>query len=413
MVSRGVGQGPASPGVGGARPYSDLWIVFGAFGLLALGALVTLLLQLGVPDGPPLGTNAYGVTGGLALARWVEALGYPVHLIEGRPYRLPDDMRLLMVLQPDNQYPWQDAESEELMRWVRAGGTLVIAVQNNVAYPITRRGPPQVAGGDMTPLEALGFGLTAMGGFKPGATAVRLRQPFPLSTQPWTGDFQVRSTDTLSLPVDARVLASSGSMDIVASRRLGKGLVLAFATAYPFTNEGLADENDGSLVLSLLRSVPDGSSVGFDEYHHGARQSATIMAWMLTAPAGQALLLALVLLAGYIVWTGRRMGRVFVPAEMRIRRQPIEYVVAMANLARAAGQDRATLHEVRLWLKQRLGKPYRIDASLSDEEFTLQLAAADPGLDRERLLSLLRALNRGSKSPAEFVRLARDASEWR
>jgi hypothetical protein len=193
---------------------------------------------------------------------------------------------------------------------------------------------------------------------------------------------------------------------------LGKGRVVAFASTYPFSNEGLADESNGNLVLSLLRSVPAGSMVGFDEYHHGSRQVASIAAWMLTAPAGQAVLLALIMVGIYILWTGRRMGRVFVPPELRIHRQPSEYVVAMANLACAAGQRQATLQSCREWLKERLGKPYRIDGRLSDEDFVAQLASADANLEPERLLTLLRALSRGAKSSAEFVRLAREAGEF-
>ena len=53
----------------GSRRSAEVWVVFGAFGLLAIGAFVSLLLQIGVPDGPPLGARAYGVTGGLALSR--------------------------------------------------------------------------------------------------------------------------------------------------------------------------------------------------------------------------------------------------------------------------------------------------------------------------------------------------------
>ena len=84
----------------------------------------------------------------------------------------------------------------------------------------------------------------------------------------------------------------------------------------------------------------------------------------------------------------------------------------MANLARAAGQQRPVLAHYRDWLKQRLGKPYRIDPSLTNDAFVAELARSDESVDAKRLLALLISLSNGARSRAEFVRLAREASEY-
>lgn len=394
------------------RPPSELTILFGAFALLVIGALLSVALQLGAPDGPPLSARAYGVTGSVALSRWVSALGYETKVVEGRPYRLPQDMRLLFLLQPNALYPLGEAEQDELEGWVRDGGILALAVERYVAYPVTRRGPAQIARGDVGSLRVFGFALP---GDETGtASVITLTMQEDLAPGIVVGDFQVRANNALSAPADATVLAADNRRVIIASREVGRGRVIAFATTYPFSNEGLRDEGNGRLMLSLLRLAPPGSLVGFDEYQHGARQTPSLFAWLVTTPTGQGTALALALLAVYILWTGRRFGRVFVPPELRIRRQPSEYVVAMANLARAAGQQQATLLRYRDWLKRRLGKPYRIDPNLNDEEFVAELAQADAGMDRERLLVLLRELSAAPRrlSLAQFVRLARDASEF-
>ena len=390
---------------------ADLLILLGTLGLLAVAAIASLVLQTGDPDGPPLSTRAYGVTGSVALARWAEALGYQVKQVEGRPYEISDDMRLLFILQPNALYALSDAEQERLQAWVRGGGKLVVAVEYWVAYPVTRHGPEQYAEGAREVLQAFGFDLDEYGDINAN-DAVKIRLTHPFATEPLGEDFAIRSGDTLSIPHDAQRLALMQAHPLIASRQVGSGQVIAFATVYPFTNEGLRDDNDANMVLNLLRLAPQGSLIGFDEYQHGSRQTATLLAWLFSAPAGLAIVLALGFGLAYILLTSRRMGRVFVPPELRIRRQPSEYVMAMANLARAAGQADAALLRYRDALKQRLGRPYRIGATLPDDTFVAELHKANPEIDSARLLNLLQALARGHVSRAEFVRLANEASEF-
>jgi hypothetical protein len=388
-----------------------LLVLLGTFGLLVVAAIGSLALQFGVPDGPPLSARGYGVTGSVALARWAEALGYKTRIVEGRPYQLPDDMRLLLMLQPDARYALNDSEQQELLRWVHAGGTLVLAEESDVSYPETRHGPAQASNGDTSALQAFGFGVDSTGLVESGGDA-RVVMAKAFGDEPAGGSFSVRSADVLTVPVDARTLATVDGRPVIASRQVGNGLVIASSTTFPFTNDGLRDNADARVVLSLLHLAPAGGVVGFDEYHHGSRQTASILSWMVSAPSGLALTLALALVAVYVVWTGRRMGRAFVPPELRIRRQPSEYVTAMANLARAAGQSDYTLRRYRDTLKQRLGRPYRIDPALDDDAFVDELLKAGAPVDAARLRALLNALRRGTRSKAELVRLAREAGEF-
>jgi hypothetical protein len=404
-------QSPISSASALRRPSvpPELLILLAAFLLLVIGAGISLALQLRAPDGPPLSTRAYGVTGSVALARWAEALGYQVKSVESRPYRIPQDVQVLFVLQPAAQYAFSQAETDELLRWVRGGGTLVVALEASVFYPVTRRGPVQFANGDQALLDA--FDIKLDRGARTYTLTVAMQQP--LFMQRASEDFEAPVRDSLKIPDDAVALAGARGDVVLASRRIGDGRVIVSSLTYPFTNEGLRDDGNAMLALNLLRLAPAGGTIEFDEYHHGVRQTASIFAWLVSAPAGQGVLLALACLAVFILWTGRRMGRPFTPPELRIRRQPGEYVLAMANLARAAGQRDAALLRYHDWLKRKLGRPRRVDPQLSDEQFVAELCAVDPGVDGERLRKLLRELSaKGHISAERFVRLAREASEF-
>lgn len=395
-----------------AAQRSNLKVALIAVAVLLAGAIVAASLQLGAPDGPPLSARAYGVTGSVALARWHEAMGFRVRLVEGRPYRIPADVRLLYVLQPNARYAFAREELATLRRWVEAGGLLVLAFEREVSYPITRRGPAQYALLDESPLGAFGFDTALLETRQVTTTLTRpLLATLPVGEFQWRHDNQDNAL-ALDPPDDAVIHAQVDENIIIASRRVGSGRVVALAGAYPFTNEGLRDEANARLILNLAGLVPAGSVVAFDEFHHGARQMPSLLGWLFSAPAGLAVSLALALIGAYIAWSGRRFGRPFVMPELRVRREPSEYVLAMANLSRAAGQRNAALLRYHTWLKRSLAQPWRIDPALPDHLFVAELRAVGAPVEYERLARLLNDLQRGATSPAQFARLAREAAEF-
>ncbi len=395
-----------------AAQRSNLKVALIAVAVVLAGAIVAASLQLGAPDGPPLSARAYGVTGSVALARWHEAMGFRVRLVEGRPYRIPADIRLLYVLQPNARYAFAREELATLRQWVEAGGLLVLAFEREVSYPISRRGPAQYALLDESPLGAFGFDTALL---ETRQITTTLAQPL-LATLP-VGEFQWRHDNqdnalALDPPNDAVIHARVDDGVLITSRGVGAGRIIVLAGTYPFTNEGLRDEANARLILNLAGLIPAGSVVAFDEFHHGARQTPSLSGWLFGAPAGLAVSLALALIGAYIVWSGRRFGRPFVMPELRIRREPSEYVLAMANLSRAAGQRNAALLRYHSWLKRRLARPWRLDVSLPDHRFVEELRAVGAPVDYERLARLLNDLQRGATSPAQFARLAREAAEF-
>ena len=94
------------------------------------------------------------------------------------------------------------------------------------------------------------------------------------------------------------------------------------------------------------------------------------------------------------------------------RRAPLEYITAIANLKRRAGHRAAVLSHYRHRLKRSLGRRYRLDPTLSDEEYVSQLAKLNPNLDNIALRNLLTRLRRRPGNETEMIQLAREVSTW-
>jgi len=94
------------------------------------------------------------------------------------------------------------------------------------------------------------------------------------------------------------------------------------------------------------------------------------------------------------------------------RRAPLEYITALANLSRRAGHRTAVMQDYHHRLKKRVGHRYRLDPTLTDEEFLTQLADYHPNLDLAALRSLLQRLSAANISESDMVQLAAEVAEW-
>src|SRR5688500_3560161 len=90
--------------------------------LLLASAIVAQLVAERTRSGPPLSSVDAGGEGALALAIWLEELGYRVERIEGAGTSL-EATQLLFVLQPLRSF--DRAEAQAIRDWVARGGVLV------------------------------------------------------------------------------------------------------------------------------------------------------------------------------------------------------------------------------------------------------------------------------------------------
>lgn len=378
----------------------DSWLAIGLFLALAVVMFITYARQQ--PETvPPLASFSNQPDGARALWLWLQELGYTVDNAAPTRYAPPAETDLLLILEPTEFIT--DAAWESLTAWVEAGGTLLVAGDRYLITPWAEQ-----FDFDRADWQA---GLVT--------TTLLVQHPLllspPLSQQPGViPDMGTLQSERDDFVVHAATLAGP----TVVAFAQGQGQVILSTTSYPFTNQGLRAPGLADLVLNLVSLAGAPGRVWFDEWHHGVRgaESASspvgIHNWLRATVAGRAILLALGIVFGALLLRGRNFGRPLPLPQQLVRRNPLEYVTAIANLQRRAGHRTALLQDYHLRLKRELGRRYRLDVKLPDAEFVNQLATYQPTLDRAALQQLLNRLNHKAVSEAELVQLAAEAAKW-
>ncbi len=391
---------------------------------LALAVLVVVGITVaGTQRTPPTPYDSASAapTGTLALYRWLEALGYTPRRLTSSPLQTAG-LGVMVVLEPQDDF--SPGEADATLRWVRAGGALVLLEDEN--------------GGDTTLLGKLGLTVqpvdnvlnatTATSGTVYGAVPVQplLAHP-PLRGLDTTVSAAITGTDPGVITVlgkgglrapgaraNSRVAPPDPTTPVLVYERLGRGRVYAGATPDVLTNGRIAAGDNRRLVPNLLAGLPAGAAVGLDDYHlvpHTAaqQQPLTLNDALYGTAWGRALLYALALIFLYIALTGRRLGRALRPIPER-GRSLAEYVVSMAAIFRRAGLRTNVLalwqDDLRRSLAGPGGRRGRADdevvaeatrrAGLTPQESAeaLTLLRARPALDERALVELCRRIAR-------------------
>lgn len=89
---------------------------------------------------------------------------------------------------------------------------------------------------------------------------------------------------------------------------VGRGTVIALASASAFTNRDLRDSGGGVLFARLVREHAENGPVLFDEYHLGVGQQRSMMRYLRQVGAS-AIVVQVLLLVGFALWrVGSRFG---------------------------------------------------------------------------------------------------------
>jgi len=103
--------------------------------------------------------------------------------------------------------------------------------------------------------------------------------------------------------------------------------------------------------------------------------------WLRKTPTGRALFYTAALVFLAMVLRGSNFGRpVRLPQETH-RRGTLEYITAIANLTRRAGHRSSVLHHYHNQLKRKIGRRYRLDPTVPDEQYVEMLAHLNTHLD--------------------------------
>lgn len=378
--------------------------------LLLFAALIGLAAFLGTRQAqngetqsrPPLYSTRSAEAGGtVALALWLEAMGYRIQRLEDATFGIPSAAKVLFVF--PNPYasagaPFSDSDVNAITEWTRRGNTLVVAVDNALGS------------------SRLGVALMAKSRrLKNTAESLTLEQPM-------IGDSAARGitlevTSALEMGrYDYAEYLGAEDMPVLASFSEGPGRVWLTSAPNLFTNSSLRNEANAAVVGALLGPVPRGSLIAFDEYHLRLQSPAVneggLSTLVFETPAGWATLFGLLVILVFLFLGGQRLGRPVPLPQARVRRRPAEYVVAMAHLFRRARKRNMARRYYHDWLKHRLAKPHGISPALPDDEFVAALARVSERVDASELSRILGALERERVSDKELVQLADQAVQF-
>jgi hypothetical protein len=385
------------------RPSRDLLIVLALFAVL-IGLTVWSALRRNELEESQNTYTAYSThsalrSGTLAMHHWLESLGYRAQRIENDTFQVPDDARVLFVFTTQDNF--EDYEARAVVRWVEQGHTLIVADQF-----FLRDEPDRL----MRVLQAKTKRLDSY------AITATLEQPLWGAASTLAVVVNTQSALVLERPDFVQHLSANGA-PVLVSWTQGRGKVFLTSAPYLFTNDSLKNEQNVPLVRALLGNTPTGSVVAFDEYHLGYNNQVTgrvsLQALLYNTPWGWAILFSFVVIFAYIVVNGQRFGRVVPLPQDIARRSPAEYVISVAQLFRRAGKRRIIMQHYHQQLKRSLGRPYRINANLPDDEFVRELARYRDDLDQAALHNTLRALDRLNVNERALVKLADESIKLR
>lgn len=338
--------------------------------ILALASLALAAATGGTSgEADPLGRSASvyddGPGGASAMRRYVEAMGARTIVVQGDRFTVPDATSVLFILGPSEGISVTDVAT--IRDFVFAGGTLVLASELGIQ--------------EQRLLDLLGAGL---GGFiAPGTRDVA---SITLAAPPVRRvAIDAGRVVTGGLPL---IRDSAGARAAVLTQvERGTGIAFVSGSLGPFINANLGSEDNGRLALALTRAAFQGrGAVAFDEYHHGAHPSSSMLVVLERTWPGRALVFAGIAIFVYLVASGRRLGPP-VPLDPRPPRSGLEYVRGFAGLVRRSGHSEIVRRRIRRDLRRGVARAAGIDPETPVDRMLAALATHDGALaERARRL---------------------------
>lgn len=365
--------------------FSDLRIL--VISLLVLVALAAIAVAIAPPpEAPDLSVRSDNRDGSMALQLWLEGSGYSVREVVSLSEL--DSVDVLFVLEP-LWFLYSEEEAFAMQSWVESGNLLIIA------------GTPFSANALLTPYE---LSLD----FLPFSREV-LIPAAPSLTHPPFDEVRAEAVSSVQTERDDVVPhLFSGDLPVLVSAQQGAGRLWVSGALRPFTNQGLHDSGSARLIANLLAGVSRSAVIGFDERAHGFGSSSeqSLSGWLLTTAPGWGVVLALVITMAYFALKGRRFGQAVPLPEERLRRESVEYIVAMATLFRRSGQRSEVLKHYHEQLRRRLSELYAVDPRLEQATFVRMVVERNPAIDGNQLGQLLTQLNQQNVTETQLVHIA-------
>jgi len=326
-------------------------------------ALVVAVAGRGPREGNPLDPASTGPLGTKALVEVLRELGGRVSVSADRPGTGTETALLLS----DDLTP---RRRQDLLDWVRRGGTLVVADPSSGVTEVDPVGSTRIglldaeierrcavaALGDVGRVAAPGGVVFKIPGGQEGPGSGGTRACFPRNHGAWL----------LVQPLGEGTVVRLGGASVLVNQELGEAdnAILLASLLVP---------HGGTTVQVLRPPLPGGGDAGLGDL---IAPRVRLALWQLV--------IAFVLLA---LWRARRLGRPVAEGQP-VQLPGAELVVAVGNLLqRAKGRGQAAgllTDDLRRSLAERLGLPPSAPADL-----VADAAAARTGIPRERVLRAL------------------------
>jgi hypothetical protein len=342
---------------------SRLPLVAGA-GVLALLLVLALLAgRSNRSSGPALSPRSTAPDGTRALVLLLERFGGNVRLGDAVP-SAGDQVALLLRDRLDH------AHVDQVIEWVRAGGTLVVTDPSSELSAVADAYVPGLQ---------VGRGLCTA----PGLDDAQLLDLGDRSQDP---DPEGGSTYRIDSTVTTSCFGDNRSA-YVTVRAMAKGRIVSLGGANPLTNR-LIDEADNSvLAISLL--LPRGATTVSVLDPNPPGQGDRALVDLIPSRVTQAILQLLVAFVLYALWRGRRLGRpVTDPQPVPIAGSRL--VDAVGKLHQRTGSTDRAATTLRGDLVRQLTLHYGLPAG-APSEAVAEVVAQRTGLDRDRVARTLSA----------------------
>ncbi|HEX8499926.1 MAG TPA: DUF4350 domain-containing protein [Pyrinomonadaceae bacterium] len=363
-------------------------------------------------DAPDRSTQNAGGTGTRALFEYLRQRGADVSRWVRPAEELagPDAPESLVMVGPLRREPEKE-EAEAVLRWVSAGGRLVLVDRT----PSPQLLPPpgrwrvlsetvELPGPDALPHDAENMtrGVPLLAPAQPTALtrhvvevtrsrfASRLHVYQTADAPPEPEDEEAAGDEPAD--ADAPVIhvldGREGPGALLVDYAYGGGRIVVLSDPYVVSNAGI-NRADNLFLAANVVTGGAGGRVAFDEFHHGYGEArnhlfayfrGTPVLWMF----GQFALVALA-----VVWTrGRRFARPL-PAPRPDRRSKLEFVSSMAELQQRARAYDLAVENIYQRTRRALARYAGLPASAPAAQIAERVAARS-GRDRAGLETLLR-----------------------
>lgn len=354
--------------------------------VLALG----LVSRDGRNDGDPLDPRSTGPLGTRGLVLLLERFGADVS-IGGHP----EGRDGVAVLLSDDL---NSEESERLERWLKAGGTLVVADPLSGFAPAIQR-PSGGFFGD--------GGGDAEDGDGDGSEDGLLRRRCGLTALQAVETIDVESAPGLRVAPGSVGCFPVGGGAFLVARAEGEGTVVALAGAGPLVNSQLDAADNAVLAVSLMAPRPGNRVTIVEPSLLGGGQQG--LSELVSRRVKDGLWQLLVAFGLFALWRARRLGRpVREPQPVQVAGS--ELVTAVGNLLQVGHRRDAAARMMRSDLRRTLSERLGVPVDADPERFSAA-AAACTGIDPASVAAVL--VDRPPTDDAGLVALAQSVENLR